>query len=106
MQTFALKEQDGSSIPEEHLAIWKRVHRAQLLAMTVAHNGSVTKEVDEMARTYLSVKGYGEYFTHRLGHGELSSLLPKISVVKKNVSEPLNFHLIDSSRDILILFLF
>ena len=36
------------------------------------HNGSKNNtgsELDQLARSHISSKNYGDYFTHRLGHG-------------------------------------
>jgi hypothetical protein len=66
-QTFAL---DASEIPDEHLDIWDLVASAQQSAFAAAHNGTVTADVDRVARDAIASGGYGRYFTHRLGHGE------------------------------------
>ena len=55
----------------EHLDIWDVVWTAQTMAIAAAYNGTVTSEVDRAARLTIEEDGYGEYFTHRLGHGEL-----------------------------------
>ncbi|EJD05791.1 Creatinase/aminopeptidase [Fomitiporia mediterranea MF3/22] len=65
-RTFALKE---STIPTDHLEVWFTVHAAQSAALRAARNGSLTRRVDEAARTVISTAGYGKFFTHRLGHG-------------------------------------
>jgi len=65
-RTFALR---NSVIPPENHRIWDYVHEAQNIAADTARRGVVTSKVDEMARAYLSLVGYGQYFTHRLGHG-------------------------------------
>ncbi|KAF8509540.1 Creatinase/aminopeptidase [Gautieria morchelliformis] len=65
-RTFALKE---SSIPSEHLDMWHSIHTAQQTALAVAKEGVLTRTVDETARAVLEQAEYGEYFTHRLGHG-------------------------------------
>jgi Xaa-Pro aminopeptidase len=48
------------------------VYTAQLVALSVAKAGALTRTVDESARFVLTKAGHGEYFTHRLGHGEAS----------------------------------
>jgi Xaa-Pro aminopeptidase len=65
-QTFALRT---SVIPPENRRIWDYVHEAQNVAGDTARSGVVTGKVDEMARAYIGLMGYGQYFTHRLGHG-------------------------------------
>lgn len=68
-KTFALKD---SIIPTGHLELWNIVHSAQLAAHRAARNGTLTRRVDEAARAVINKAGYGRYFTHRLGHGEVS----------------------------------
>jgi len=65
-RTFQLEE---SEIPEDHSRIWWDVHAAQTAALRVARAGIITAEVDKVARTELTRRGLGPYFTHRLGHG-------------------------------------
>lgn len=67
VQTFQLEE---SEIPEDHSRMWWDVHAAQTAAFRVARAGIVTAEVDKVARTELTRRGLGPYFTHRLGHGD------------------------------------
>lgn len=67
MQTFQLEE---SKIPKDHLRMWWDVHAAQAAAMVVARAGVISAEVDKAARTELTRRGLGVYFTHRLGHGD------------------------------------
>ncbi len=40
-----------------------------------ATNGTVTATVDRAARKIIKDAGYGEFFTHRLGHGTFSALI-------------------------------
>ncbi|OCH95053.1 peptidase M24 [Obba rivulosa] len=65
-RTFALP---GSTIPSSHLRLWDLVHAAQANALQAAKNGTITADVDAAARRTISDEGYGQYFTHRLGHG-------------------------------------
>ncbi|KAF8590441.1 Creatinase/aminopeptidase [Ramaria rubella] len=65
-RTFALEESD---IPQDHLDIWHYVHMAQQIALTAAKESVEMCAVDEAARVVLTRAGYGQYFTHRLGHG-------------------------------------
>ncbi|KAI1794518.1 Creatinase/aminopeptidase [Ganoderma leucocontextum] len=65
-RTFALP---GSEIPLRYQALWYTVHAAQDAAIMTATNGTVTAMVDRAARTIIKNAGYGEFFTHRLGHG-------------------------------------
>lgn len=66
-RTFALP---ASQIPSGHLEIWKIVQNAQSAALTMAREGVVAEDVDAAARMVIEAAGYGERFTHRLGHGE------------------------------------
>lgn len=45
------------------------VLNANLVAIEAAKPGMKAKELDKVARDYLESRGYGEYFTHSLGHG-------------------------------------
>ncbi|KAF8558450.1 Creatinase/aminopeptidase [Imleria badia] len=65
-RTFQLEE---SEIPEDHSRLWLAVHAAQTAAFRIARAGIITAEVDKAARTELTRRGLGPYFTHRLGHG-------------------------------------
>ncbi|KAG8984572.1 hypothetical protein FRB93_006417 [Tulasnella sp. JGI-2019a] len=65
-RTFALPT---SQIPSGHLQIWKTVQDAQMAALTMAREGVMAEDVDAAARLVISKSGYGERFTHRLGHG-------------------------------------
>jgi len=65
-RTVALAPDDLSP---EHIAIWRLVHSAQNKALATARNGTKASHVDAAARNLFKEKGYGEYFTHRLGHG-------------------------------------
>lgn len=42
---------------------------AQALARTEVRPGMAGAQVDAIARDYIAAKGYGQYFTHRTGHG-------------------------------------
>ncbi|KAH9901090.1 peptidase M24 [Cubamyces lactineus] len=65
-RTFALP---NSTIPLRYQALWRVVHAAQQRALATARNGTVTASVDRAARKLIQQSGYGEFFTHRLGHG-------------------------------------
>lgn len=60
-----------SKIPDENLHIWEKVRTAQSVALNAAKDGVTTNMVDAAARSSLQAAGYGQYFTHRLGHGKL-----------------------------------
>lgn len=49
--------------------IFDIVFEAQQRAQEAAKPGMTAGELDAVARDYITKKGYGEYFNHRLGHG-------------------------------------
>jgi len=56
--------------PAEYLKIHEIVLRAQREAMQAMKAGQITaSQADRIARSVIEAEGYGEYFTHRLGHG-------------------------------------
>ncbi|HSS44242.1 MAG TPA: Xaa-Pro peptidase family protein [Thermoanaerobaculia bacterium] len=54
---------------EEYRKIWSIVLEAQTAAIEKAAPGVACLEVDAAARRVIEKAGYGEFFTHRLGHG-------------------------------------
>jgi len=58
------------SPPAEVAAMLEAVVEAQRAAMAAMRAGQITaEEADRTARDVLDEAGYGDYFTHRLGHG-------------------------------------
>ena len=55
--------------PDGYEAVVSTVERAVQAALATAKPGVQAKEVDLAARSVIEAAGYGEYFTHRLGHG-------------------------------------
>ncbi len=53
---------------EEEKEVHRIVDEAGRLAESMVHPGVALKELDRAARKYISDAGYGNYFTHRLGH--------------------------------------
>ncbi len=49
--------------------VWQIVHAAQAAGFKAAGPGVPCQEVDRAARRVIEEAGYGEFFTHRLGHG-------------------------------------
>ncbi len=49
--------------------IYDVVYEAQKRARERIRPGMICSEMDEICREYIEVAGYGEYFTHRTGHG-------------------------------------
>ena len=62
-RTFFYGEPD-----EESRRVYETVLKAQLAAEAVIRPGILLSEVDRTARQVIEEAGYGEYFTHRLGH--------------------------------------
>lgn len=58
----------GNPTPE-YRKVWEVVLDAQTAAIEKAAPGVPCSEVDAAARRVIEKAGYGEYFTHRLGHG-------------------------------------
>ena len=54
---------------DDYRRVWEIVHEAQAAAIERAAPGVACREVDRAARAVIEKAGYGEYFTHRLGHG-------------------------------------
>ena len=64
----------GEDVPEEHQRVFHVVTGARDLALEYLESSArrgVTvqgRQVDAVARDYITRHGYGDYFTHRLGH--------------------------------------
>jgi len=54
---------------EKFLEVYDIVYHANRAAFQTSKAGEIAENVDKAARDYITAKGYGEYFTHRLGHG-------------------------------------
>jgi len=59
----------GDSVPAKFRAVYDIVHDAQSAAMERVRPGVQCQEIDRAARAVITKAGYGQYFTHRLGHG-------------------------------------
>lgn len=55
--------------PQEYQHIWDVTEQAWKAGIAAEKPGVACKEVDALARGIIAKAGYGEYFTHRLGHG-------------------------------------
>ncbi|WP_313891583.1 Xaa-Pro peptidase family protein [Psychrobacillus sp.] len=49
--------------------VYETVRRAEEAAVNAVKPGVTAMELDKIARDIITEAGYGEYFTHRLGHG-------------------------------------
>ena len=54
---------------KEKLKVWDVVFEAQTASLYALHENSTAAEVDAAARDVISEAGYGDAFTHRVGHG-------------------------------------
>jgi Xaa-Pro aminopeptidase len=59
----------GSEVSKELMEVWYTVQAAQAAAIQHMNVNETCSAVDAAARKVISDKGYGEFFTHRLGHG-------------------------------------
>jgi len=60
----------GDAPPEEFKKVYNLVHDAQTAAMQSGKPFTTQcQELDRLARKTIADGGYGQYFTHRLGHG-------------------------------------
>jgi Xaa-Pro dipeptidase len=63
-RTFAVGE-----VEEEYKLIHQTVLEANAAGQAAGKPGAACAEVDKAARAVIDAAGYGEYFTHRTGHG-------------------------------------
>jgi len=61
--------QVGRVTDRDFLSAYAVLERAQDEAVAAARPGMVAGELDAVARETITAAGYGDYFTHRLGHG-------------------------------------
>lgn len=59
----------GDHPSDEFVKVFNIVHDAQTAAITLGRPGTACEEMDRAARKVITAAGYGQYFTHRLGHG-------------------------------------
>lgn len=63
-RTFFIEE-----VNPEMKKIYETVLEANKRALASVREGKLAKEIDAIARDYITEQGYGEYFIHRTGHG-------------------------------------
>ena len=56
-------------VSDRHREIYETVLEANLRGIAAAKPGNKMSDVDKACRDYITEKGFGEYFTHRTGHG-------------------------------------
>ncbi|MDR4889229.1 Xaa-Pro peptidase family protein [Fredinandcohnia sp. QZ13] len=56
-------------ISDQQREVYNTVLKAQLAAVDACQPGTRVGDIDVAARSIISNAGYGEYFTHRIGHG-------------------------------------
>lgn len=78
----------GEPSPEKR-EVYETVLKAELAAVNAVKPGVTAMELDKTARDVITEAGYGEYFTHRLGHGLGISVheFPSITGVNEMVLE-------------------
>lgn len=75
--------------PEEYAKIHDIVREANERAEAAVRPGVPLCDIDAAARNYITSAGYGEYFTHRLGHfcGQTAHEQGDVSAANKNVAK-------------------
>ncbi len=68
--------------------VYNTVLDAQLKAIEAIKPGKLGKEIDAVARDYIASKGYGEYFTHNLGHNIPKTDGPGFTTTSETVLAP------------------
>jgi Xaa-Pro aminopeptidase len=59
----------GHEPADEQRQVYDLVYQAQDTGVRSARPGMTGEELDTVVREYLASEGYGQFFTHRLGHG-------------------------------------
>jgi len=59
----------NSKVSKELMGVWKTVRAAQSAAIELMRVDETCSVVDATSRKIITDAGYGEFFTHRLGHG-------------------------------------
>ncbi len=72
--------------------VYQIVYEAQCTAEEAVAPGVKACDIDSIARNIISKAGYGQYFTHSLGHGlgHVVHAYPRLSYVSKSKLEPGN----------------
>ena len=59
----------GDHPSDEFVKVFNVVHDAQTAAIELGRPGTPCQDMDRAARRLIASAGYGQFFTHRLGHG-------------------------------------
>ena len=81
-RTIFFGEENAKEV--RHQEIFNIVKTAHDLAIQAVKPGMKASEIDAIARDYITGKGYGEYFIHRLGHGIGQSCHEFPSIIEGN----------------------
>lgn len=75
---------------DEYKQVYEAVKGGQLKAIAAVKPGMKASEIDAAARSYITEKGYGDYFIHRTGHGIGMEVHeePYISNISETVLQP------------------
>ena len=78
------------SVSDEQRKIYDIVRAANEAAIATVKPGTLLREIDNAARKVITDAGYGEYFTHRTGHGTglADHEPPDCSSVSEAVAQP------------------
>jgi Xaa-Pro aminopeptidase len=77
-------------VGDEERKVYEVVRAAQSAAIEALKPGASLREVDKIARDYITAAGYGPYFGHGLGHGVGMEIHegPRVSTKSEAVAEP------------------
>jgi Xaa-Pro aminopeptidase len=67
--TLSAEIRSVSQLIQQKLSVWDTVLEAQTQSMHALHEGNSAASVDIAARKIITDAGYGDAFTHRVGHG-------------------------------------
>jgi len=84
-RTYCIGEPD-----DELVRVYSAVREAQAAAVAAARPGIKGAELDAVARDIMAARGYGERFSHSLGHGVGLEVheLPRLSVKSEDDLKP------------------
>ena len=79
----------GDKPSKEFKDIYKTVISAHDEAVEKAACGQTGAEIDDIARSYIEAAGYGQYFTHRTGHGIGMEIHEEANISQDNTDKPI-----------------